>query len=495
MTIQVEIEGRGVVAEFPDETDPKIIDMAIQRDFFPNKQRGMTPQPRQPQSIPRRIAGQVAPYLPMAGMVGGAVLAAPVNLVAPGVAEAAGAGLGYLAGKQGEKLLQGYAQNQPLPTGGQMAKQAVQQTPEAATIGMAGPVMGKVTEVGLNTAAKGLDAISKRMYESILKIPPRAVPTYLRNKAVMAGLEGQYTATRGGFAKLSDDIIAVNQKIADQVAKNPEDRINVQVILNRIEELKQMYKGTANFRQIADNINFLRNSWLEQYMKDGSFEMTGQQAQDAKLAIHRLFKQKYGKTNVQWSHEEFQTNEAIAKGLRQELTRIYPELAQLNAKDSAMLELQKALSGSVNRTRNWDVVGLVDLIGGSLGALAGRKEEGPYGEYGGALTGLMVTRALRSPYVMSRLAFALSKVARARLGPALPSLTWGETALSGPAAEALPIPASQMPAQPQIVRGPQTLGEMYPQAALPPGSPRLGLPPPSQIQMYGPGVSWVRRRP
>jgi hypothetical protein len=97
--IDVEIEGKGVVAQFPKGTDPAVIDMAIQRDFFPNKQRGMTPQPQQPESIPRMVAGKVAPYLPVAGMAAGAVLAAPVNLVAPGVAEAAGAGLGYLAGK------------------------------------------------------------------------------------------------------------------------------------------------------------------------------------------------------------------------------------------------------------------------------------------------------------------------------------------------------------------------------------------------------------
>jgi len=52
-------------------------------------------------------------------------------------------------------------------------------------------------------------------------------------------------------------------------------------------------------------------------------------------------------------------------------------------------------------------------------------------------------------------------------------------------------PAFQMPMQGQLGRGATTLDEMYPQAGLPQGPPRLGLPPPSQIQMYGPETSFM----
>jgi hypothetical protein len=34
MAIQVEIEGKGAVAEFPDGTPESVIDAAIKRDFF-----------------------------------------------------------------------------------------------------------------------------------------------------------------------------------------------------------------------------------------------------------------------------------------------------------------------------------------------------------------------------------------------------------------------------------------------------------------------------
>jgi hypothetical protein len=38
MPIRVEIEGRGQVAEFPDGTDQNIIDAAIRRDYFGQKE-------------------------------------------------------------------------------------------------------------------------------------------------------------------------------------------------------------------------------------------------------------------------------------------------------------------------------------------------------------------------------------------------------------------------------------------------------------------------
>lgn len=41
MPIRVEIEGQGVVAEFPDGTDPAVIDAAVQRDYFGKKPMGL----------------------------------------------------------------------------------------------------------------------------------------------------------------------------------------------------------------------------------------------------------------------------------------------------------------------------------------------------------------------------------------------------------------------------------------------------------------------
>lgn len=461
---------------------------------FPMERARSTLAPIEP--LARSAAGALAPHMPMAGMIAGGVVGAPAAVAAgPGApaVEAGAIGLGYMAGTQAQNIMQRYAQGQPQANIGQATKEAAAQIIPSAEVGMAGPIAGKVVEGGLSVAARGFDTLAKKMYESVLKIPPRSVPKFLRDKAIKAGLEGQYAPTEGGWEKLGVDIQAANKAISETIAKDPGKQIEVQVILNRIDELKAGYSKLPEADKYLKEIDKVRRAFLEQATKNGELNMSGAEAQEMKLAIHRIFKPKY-KTIANWSQEEFMANEAIAKGLRKELVRLYPELAELNAKDSAMLELQKQLSGAINRTRNWDVVGLVDILGGSLGALAGRQGNEDYGQYGGAVTGLMLTRALRSPVVASRVAFALSKAARTIKGQALPSTTWGENQSMGPVDETLQLkaPAMQMPNQLQLPRGAQTLEEMYPQLALPSGPERLGLPAPSQIQAYGPGVMFTQ---
>ena len=102
----------------------------------------------------RAVAGAVAPYAPAAGAVLGGTVAAPFNIVAPVVAEVAGAGIGYLAGTQAKTLLQNYSQGEPLPSGTEMGMQAVEQYPEAATAALGGPVIGKMAGVVASSVGK-----------------------------------------------------------------------------------------------------------------------------------------------------------------------------------------------------------------------------------------------------------------------------------------------------------------------------------------------------
>ena len=60
-------------------------------------------------TIPQKIASRVAPYMPIAGATAGGILAAPANIVAPGIAEAVGVGGGFLIGSEVERRLKEFA--------------------------------------------------------------------------------------------------------------------------------------------------------------------------------------------------------------------------------------------------------------------------------------------------------------------------------------------------------------------------------------------------
>jgi len=154
MTIKVEIDGKGVVAEFPDGTDPGVIDAAVKRDFFSQPNPSQTPQPSVPQwgmenpnlygayGAARGLYSQaVRPSLDTLGPLGGAILGTPA------VGGALGYGMARQAGQIGEDWLASLEEPMPSRTWqGEMIQ-------SAKDVGMA-YILGKVAD----TAVKGLGA-------------------------------------------------------------------------------------------------------------------------------------------------------------------------------------------------------------------------------------------------------------------------------------------------------------------------------------------------
>ena len=88
----------------------------------------------------------ISATLPLVGAMVGGTLAAPLNVVAPGVAEVAGATGGYLIGKQAQNRLDELTGNkEPTDLAG-AAQEVVSEVPDAATMALAGPVGGKIIE-------------------------------------------------------------------------------------------------------------------------------------------------------------------------------------------------------------------------------------------------------------------------------------------------------------------------------------------------------------
>jgi hypothetical protein len=123
-------------------------------------------------------------------------------------------------------------------------------------------------------------------------------------------------------------------------------------------------------------------------------------AQQMKRTIYQLEKKHYG----EMKGLEVESNKALARGLKEEIVNQEPDLAKLNADDSAMINLDQVLERAVNRIRNYDVI----RWGDTFMTLAGGIVGGP----GGAATGYLGKRILEDAAVKSRIAFALSKASR-----------------------------------------------------------------------------------
>lgn len=119
----------------------------------------------------QKIAGAVAPYarpaLEYGGALAGGILAAPANIVAPGVSEVLGVAGGYTAGRAAANVLEEYAGIKKPPTPMGALRETGENVKTGLEMGMAGPIIGK----GLQVAAEYLGPFAKRLYGSAIKTP------------------------------------------------------------------------------------------------------------------------------------------------------------------------------------------------------------------------------------------------------------------------------------------------------------------------------------
>jgi hypothetical protein len=318
------------------------------------------------------VLGQAAPYALIPG--GGATA-----LARAGVGAATGAAAGFLS---------------PTKSDESPIKNAA-----------VGGLVGAAIPGAIDAAKAGAQKLAPKVYESVVK-PSTTIPAAERSALAQTGIEGGYAGTEGGLKKLQKDIDVLNREIDSSITragKSGSD-IDMKDVVKRAEDLKAFYAKLPPDRAkpFIDEIEKIQQQYLSKP------KINPQEAQEMKKAIYRLHRKHYG----EMKGAEVEAEKQIARGLKEEIVSRFPELKKLNAQDSSLIDLERVLGRTVNRSRNRDVVGLSDLVGGSIMGGAGLYEGGKeYGE-GGAIAGILLTRALRSPAVMSRISFALNKAGK-----------------------------------------------------------------------------------
>lgn len=252
MTIKVEIEGKGVVAEFEDGTPREVIDKVIKRDFFPSP-KPPTGATGDDYAYPEGV--QMAPppmpreYFEAGGlMVGGAIGAAsPVpggTVVGGGLGMGIGGGIhDVLYGKVKPTLREGLASGAQDVSTGMMAE-------------MGGQVAGKAIGATLRTAGK----VGKQIAGRITGAGPGAA-----EEAVKGG-KAFTEAMRG---KISGEEIVDNAKQALNMIKNKRSA-DYQKALSEIGEIT----GDLDTTPVIDRVIKLMKKFNIRMNPDGTFDYT-----------------------------------------------------------------------------------------------------------------------------------------------------------------------------------------------------------------------------
>lgn len=219
-------------------------------------------------------------------------------------------------------------------------------------------------ESGLKARA---GSMADRMYESALKPRPRANTEAQVSSMVRSGLEEAVPISKKGLKK-SDQIIKNLQYDIQNTIDAGADKGLAVSKYKAASRLGDTFKKFSEQANPESDLSTLAESGNE-FMRNYPSEIPVDLAQRVKQGTYQQLK---GKAFGELKGASIESQKAIAKGLKEELEGLFPNLKGLNQRQGNILSLQDELEGAVNRGKNKDLMGIATpIVAGSLGKTAG----------------------------------------------------------------------------------------------------------------------------
>lgn len=236
-------------------------------------------------------------------------------------------------------------------------------------------------------------------YQSALK-PSTTLSDAERTQLAQTGIQEKIPVSQKGLNDLGDRIQALNDQIKQTIQSDPGRTINPSQAVKNLAATRQKFATQVNPSSDLQAIDSAGDEFLDQFRSQpgGAVRnMTADEAQSMKQGTYRALGDKaYGELKG----ASIEAQKALARGLKEELARQFPELNELNAKDSRLLDLQDSLERAVGRIGNHQLLGIGTPI-----ATAGVRAVTNSNKLA-AVAGVMKA-ILDNPAVKSRLAIAL----------------------------------------------------------------------------------------
>lgn len=265
------------------------------------------------------------------------------------------------------------------------------------------------TNVAAKTALTPVKVVAKadkKLYQSAIKMPQKVGRKQLtpmdRAQIAATGLENGIVPNKSGYVKLLDKMDDVNSQISKsiRVAGKAGEKIKTTEIVKSLDDMKDFYKNTFDPKPFLDQIDELKQGVISTH--GDAIPLV--RAQKIKQNTYRLLRKQYG----EMKSVAIEGQKQLARGVKEEIARLHPEIDALNKTDTALIQLEEVIGKAVNRITNRDIMGIgipakaamgagVDLVSGT----------------GGTATGAgLIAGVLDIPTVKARLAIALNKASR-----------------------------------------------------------------------------------
>jgi hypothetical protein len=286
--------------------------------------------------------------------------------------------------------------------------------------------------VSLGKRALLLGRTPEEAYQSALK-PSTTLSETERAAITKTGLREQIPVTKDGLDDLHDLISDLNTKIKAQIASDPSRPINKFSVASKLTDTANRFANQVSPTEDLESIGKVGNDFLN----TAPNPIPAARAQAMKQGTYQALTDKaYGEVKG----ASIEAQKALARGLKEEIARIFPEISKLNARESQLFDLEPVLERAIGRIGNHQLMGIgTPVAAGAAKAVTGSNKAG-------AVVGL-IKAVLDNPAVKSRLAIALSKGGRIDPATAIQRVSAYSTALAQAALRADPQSAGDTPGQ------------------------------------------------
>lgn len=267
----------------------------------------------------------------------------------------------------------------------------------------AGEVMSKVGAVAdplampanlAKTFAKPvLVKSAEKLYQKALK-PSTVLSQAERTQLVSEGLNRGIMPTQKGLDKLGKLIDDLNVQIGNKIGSSSKagTTIDATEVLKKLDDVEELFGGTVLPEAAKAEIQAMRQEFTAAH---GS-QIDVAKAQSIKQKTYQVLRKSYGELKGL----QVEARKQLARGIKEEIAKQVPDIAGLNAQESALLNIQDDIERAASRIANRDVVPMVPSI---MGAAA---------EGSGGLAVAGAKWLIDSPRFKAKLAIALNKASK-----------------------------------------------------------------------------------
>lgn len=341
--------------------------------------------------------------LPVGAIAGGA-LGALAGAPGGPVGAIAGAGLGAAGGeaieqniRQGLKVL-GFDVTAP-----ETSLEAARKIGVEGLLGLAGEGVGRGLVSGVARLRSGKPTINS-LVKTALKLPKKKGIERIDTLA-QEFLDRGLNVTRKSLKSLDDDMLKVRNAINGIVDKSTAEGVTIKTddIVSAIDDLVANAGKQGLESPDLKVIQRMRDSFVEQ---NGTI-LTPREVQDLKVGFNKAFK---ADLESRFGQVRGKIRDKLREASKLQLEEIHPELKELNANESVMIDLSKAIEDRIIAIEKEPIIPVRGLIAGSV---AGTAVGAGSGNVGAGLafgaTAIAADKIITSPRLQISVAKAINK--------------------------------------------------------------------------------------